>query len=167
MTVFTRIWLCASCLWLAGCLGPPGPGTVSRNNFTGHSGTFSSIATVSALRGLHHHVLVARAYSITSNTGQQVYSVRVGKRFDGVHPKLRVDSAWNNQQKLRFKPSRRVEPFTHDMASSNTLVGTLQLSAAEFTQAASHGLNAHLLGPDGVYDIAVPAKLFAEALGPP
>ena len=138
MYVLHRIWVALLCLGLAACAGYP-PANVSRSNVTGLAGGWSAVERVTQPAATRHHVIVGRAYWI-SGPGGPVQTVRLGKIWDGVHDRLRVDDVFAAGIALPFQPSTRTEPFAHDMADHTTLIGTLNLSDPDARARAADGL---------------------------
>ncbi len=163
MCVLRWIWAGLVCLGLSACSGLP-LGGVSRSDVSGLAGGWSAVEIAHQPARTRHHVIYARGYSVRHGDAQ-AYSVRLGKAWDGIHGRLRVELVWAaGGRAMPFKPAGRTEPFTHDMASHHTAIGTLQLTAAEFTDAAIAGLDLRLTGPDGAFDIHLTPSLFAGTL---
>lgn len=158
MCVLRWIWAGLICLSLSACFGLP-QGGVSRSGVTGLAGGWSAVEIAAQPAATRHHVIFARGYFV-GRGDRYVSTLRLGKAWDGVHTRLRIDSAWANGRQLPFKPAGRYEGFTHDMANQHSLIGTLHLSPAIVEKAAQTGLNVRLLGPDGSFDVMLGANLF-------
>lgn len=144
---------------LAGCFAAPGA-QVMRSEVTGLAGVVSSVAFVA---DHPHHVILARTM-IVSGSDPPVYAVRFGKTYDGVHPGLRLTSAWAGGRALPYRASRRATSFCLDRNCNAREIGKLFVTRPAFEARAKSGLSARLLGPDGAIDVAVPPDLFAQSL---
>lgn len=136
-------------------------GGVQSFQHTAVSGAYSGQAVVS---DHPHHVIVAYTV-IVRRDAEPVFAVELGQIWDGVHRRLRMDSAWWQGRELPFRRATRRESFC--TGHNNCLghrIGTLTLSRRMFQEAAQTGWNVHLIGPDTALDIHVPAALFAESL---
>ena len=110
-----------------------------------------------------HHVLIG--YAVIQRRGDDFrFLVELGQVRDGVHHRLRMDSAWHEGTRLSFRGLRRGESFCHGNTCSGYRVGTLGFRPRQFLNASRTGYPAHLLGPDATVEVMIPAELFAEAL---
>ncbi len=131
-----------------------------RSQVTSLSGVVSETAPVA---NHPHHVIIARTM-IVSGKDPPVYAVRFGKTHDGVHPGLRLTSAWAGGRELPYRAARRATAFCLDRRCSAREIGKLFVTQTAFEALAESGLKARLLGPDGAIDVEVPSELFAQSL---
>lgn len=163
MCVMQRILAVLLCLGLGACSAFP-TRAVSRADSVGLTGGWSQVERVSQSAATRHHVIVARSYWIDGPNGP-VQTLRLGKLWDGVHDRLRVDGIFAGGIALPYQASARSEPFTHDMADHVTLIGTLDLSRPQ-ARAIVAGSVLTLIGPDGTFDITLPASLIRRHAPP-
>ncbi len=153
-----RRFLCL-CL-IALCLTACG-GEVRVSDVTGIAGATSRQQVIS---DHPHHVLIGQAM-ILRRGAELYYVVEIGQTWDGVHRRLRMDTAWHNQEPLTFRGMRRTERFCRPLGNClGYRVGLLGFTAAGFAEAAETGVEATLIGPDAVIEIHIRPGLFAEAL---
>lgn len=124
------------------------------------AGAVSRQAVVSDDR---HHVLVGQVM-ILNRRGEVHYLAEIGQVSDGVHRRLRMDSAWRDGDVLPFRGLRRTERFCIGLSNCQGFrTGTFAFTPETFAEAVEDGFRAHLIGPDAVIDIYLPPELFVDA----
>ena len=162
MCVLRWIWAGLICLSLTACSGLP-QGGVSRSEFAGLAGGWSAVEVLPQSAKTRHHVILARGYVVRQND-VPVFTIRLGKHWDGVHSRLRVSEVSANGRSLPFKPARRYQPFTHDMTSHHTLIGTLVLDPRTLRSGLDADLIVEATGQDGTFTLTIPRRLFVETI---
>lgn len=148
-------------LVLSGCFVPaPDAGRAVSFVHTGLRGVSSDVMV--ARRG-PHHVIRARA-NIIRRGADTVYAVTLSQAWDGVHGRIRIESAWWRGHALPFKRAKRGARACGPTGCRDHRLGYLFLSRAMFERAAQRGYSAHLLGVNQALDVSVPARVFQQAL---
>jgi hypothetical protein len=101
---------------------------------------------------------------IVSGAGPPIYAVRFGRTYDGVHPGLRLTSAWAGGRELPYRAARRATAICIARDCSARDIGKLFVTFEAFKALSQSGLSARLLGPDGAIDVRIPPELFAQSL---
>ncbi len=146
-------------LALGACLGPVPGAQRMPSDITGLSGVTSDTVRVSTHA---HHVILARVMQV-QHRDRRVFAILLGRSFDGVHPGLRIASVWHAGDRMPYRAARRGTPFCQGQDCLARTIGTVFLTEAGFGRSAETGMTLRLLGPDGAVDVAIPARLFAQA----
>ena len=145
---------------MAACTPLQNPG-VHRSAITGIDGAFSAQQVVS---NHPHYVLVGRVMALRQ--GDEVALVAdIGQLNNSGQYRLRMDTAWHNGMELPFRGARRLEDFCTAMGDCQGYrIGTLTFTPDSFIAAAAHGYRAHLIGPDAMVEIVLPAAMFQDVM---
>ncbi|MEJ6392242.1 hypothetical protein V8J82_03190 [Gymnodinialimonas sp. 2305UL16-5] len=155
-----RFYLLVPVLLALSACAPAGPG-MHRSDITGIEGGFSERTLISVDRD---HLLYGQVLALRQ-AGQTSLTVEIGQAIDGRHYRLRMDDAYRDGAALRFDGvSRREEYCAPGFGCRGYRTGFIHLSAQDFSDAARRGLRAHLIGPDAMVEIFVPAEQFQQAL---
>ena len=144
-------------LFLAACA----PQTTLETTDSGLSGRITDQVLIS---DHPHHVLMGHVL-IAARGDEITRALVIQQRRDGVH-RLRIREAWQQGRELPYRSLDRRLGCIRGRCRDNA-VGFISFSAAMLERAAQDGFSATLIGPEGAIEIAVPPRIFAEALAPP
>jgi len=154
----THPWSTALALFLASAIQAPADAAIHSSD-TAITG-WTSGPTV--LNDHAHHVFLADLQIIES-AERRIYVIRLARSWDGVHPGMRLDTAWRDGRKLAFRKAPRGAPFCTKLHCNARLIGRIFVTEDIVRTAATHGFRARLTGIDGAIDIRIPASLFARS----
>jgi len=144
-------------LFLAACA----PQTTLETTDSGLSGRITGQVLIS---DHPHHVLMGHVL-IAARGDEITRALVIQQRRDGVH-RLRIREAWQQGRELPYRSLDRRLGCIRGRCRDNA-VGFISFSAAMLERAAQDGFSATLIGPEGAIEIAVPPRIFTEALAPP
>lgn len=139
------------CVGLAACVTAGGE---FESPVTGISGTYSDQMVIS---DHPHHVLFGHVVRVAAGADSTTALI-ISHRRDGVH-RLRIDSAWSGGHRLPFRRLNRGLGCSHGHCLNDAL-GMIPLGPDLIDRAVPDGLHVTLIGPQGGFDILVPASLF-------
>lgn len=155
-----QLFILALVLNMSACFAPAPP---QQSYSFAHSGLDAVHSPLVVLAHGPHRVLRGRVQVLRQNqTVTQM--IAVSQVWDGVHPRMRVDSVWWHGRALPFRKPKRGTRVCGPTGCQDMQIAYLFLDRDAFLQAAQTGYSARLLGRDGAALVHVPAPVIAATL---